>query len=167
MRFYLVLGILILVSFVLQLLWVQYLPIFGIGPQILLVVIIYFALNYGPIIGEIYGFISGLFLDIFSISVFGTQCFIFTIIGYINGIMSNRVDEKNIRVQCILSLLETYFQIGIVYLFSKIFLSDSIISYKDIIIAPIYTSVLAPGIFRIMDLIILRIKKWFGKTNQI
>jgi len=167
MKFYLLIFLTILSSLILQLLCVGYLSIFGAGPQILLVCVIFFSLRYGALFGEIFGFISGLFLDTFAISIFGVNSLVFILVSYIYGNFSKKLDENKIGVQMLLVFIASYLHVGFMVLTSVIFTSRADISNTALIAVPVYTTLLSPLLIKIYDIWIGIVEKWSGKTNQV
>lgn len=167
MKFYLLIFLTILVSLIVQLLVMGYLSICGAGPQILLVSVIFLSLRYGPLFGEIYGFIAGLFLDTFAISVFGINSLVFTMVGYVYGNLSRRINESRILVQVLLAFVASYLHVGFRTVASAVFASEHNIFSVSVVAGPIYTTLLAPLLVKIYSIWISIIEKWSGKTNLI
>lgn len=167
MKFYLLMFFTILFSLIVQLLCVEYLLIFGVGPQILLISVIFFSLRYGVLFGEIYGFITGLFLDMFAVSIFGVHGLVFMFVGYIYGNFSKKLNESKIGVQMLLVFIAACLHIGFMVLISVVFTSRANISNTAIVAGPLYTTVLSPFLIKIYNLWIDIVEKWSGKKNQI
>lgn len=87
--------IVILFIFLIQNSIVPYLKIFGIQPDILLIVIISFAFLEGPNYGSVNGFFGGLFQDLLSIKGFGIGMFSRTLVGYGSGMLEKTVFSEN------------------------------------------------------------------------
>jgi len=165
-RFAILSFLTVILAFLAQQLWIQSLPLFGVGPQIMLIAVIYYSLHYGELSGELFGFVCGMFLDVFSISVIGTQAMIFTLAGYICGRLSHRIDEASVSVQVLLSFAFSYFQSLMMYLVSKIFLPASLTDYRNFVITPLYTAIVSAAIFKIIEYWMELVEKWSGKMNQ-
>lgn len=167
MRYYLLLFLTILLTILVHLLFLEYIPVFGVGPQILLISVIYFSLRYGPMFGQVYGFISGLCLDGFVMTVFGVHSLVFTFVGYYYGKLSNKLDEDNFGVQMLLVFLASCALVGFMMLTSVLFNAKSDISLAEAVTSPLYTVLLTPFFIKILAVWVNRIEKWSGKTNLV
>ena len=65
--------------------WSTHFPIWGLFPQVLLILTIAVAARSGPLAGQCYGFAWGLFLDVTSAHVFGANALVFTWTAYSTG----------------------------------------------------------------------------------
>jgi len=81
---------------------------FTYSPNFLLLLVIYVALSRGAIAGEFFGFSSGVLSDIFSLNPFGTQAFLFTLIGYLAGRQTGKIDFEKPLAQVILVFLSSF-----------------------------------------------------------
>lgn len=154
MSFVFSLGILFL-AFLLQILILLYIPIWGSAPELVLLTLLFFSLKHGSLFGEIYGFISGLLLDCFTISVFGLRAFIFTSIGYFVGKFSHKLDEDKIQVQVLVTILAVVFYYLTNNIFSNLLLGSSInIDLFKLVFIIIYNSAVSPGMFLLLKKIL-------------
>lgn len=80
-----IIGILILLSFLLQTSVFSFFPFFGAVPNIILLFVIWIALTNGSIPAMIAGFLCGLLIDIMYGTTLGVYAFFYMILGYING----------------------------------------------------------------------------------
>jgi rod shape-determining protein MreD len=165
MKFYILLILTVVANLILQLLFVEYLSVSGAGPQIMLVGVIFYSLRYGALFGEIFGFVSGVFLDTFSISVFGVHGLVFTLVGYIYGNFSKKLNENKVGVQMLLAFLASCLQVGVVSLASVVFASKAGISVSAMAIGPAYTALLSPFLIMFYNVWSDFTEKWSGKTN--
>lgn len=151
MKHYFRIFLIIIFGLILQILFYTYLHIFNAGPQILLITLIYFALLYGTVFGETYGFICGLFVDIFSVSLFGTHAFVFTLLGYIYGKLSHKLDESQVIVQLLSILAASYFYILIMFLINIITGTKKEITITMVTLVPLYNIIISPFLFKILS----------------
>lgn len=79
----------------------QYLNIYGVFPNCILIAIVYLGLSRGQLSGEVMGFFLGLTWDAFSTDVFGVRAIMFTIIGYFAGMMNKNFDKDQIFTQIV------------------------------------------------------------------
>lgn len=154
----------IIFAVVLQLLWVEFLPIFGYAPDLILITIIYLSLHYGSLSGEIYGFVSGILVDVLDVSIFGLKALAFTIIGYLCGIFSKQLDELEIKTQVLLSFSASYIVIIFSYLISSIF-ATKLVKGVSLVVYPVLNIIIAPFMFRLYDWWFEKVEKWSGKEK--
>ena len=145
-----------------QLLWVEFLPIFGYAPDLVLITIIYLSLHYGSLSGEIYGFFSGILVDVFDVSIFGLKALVFNIIGYLCGTFSRQLDELEIKTQILLGFSASYIVIIFSYLVSSIFVTK-LVKEVSLVVYPVVNIVMAPFMFRLYDWWFEKVEKWSGK----
>ncbi|MGQ9630135.1 MAG: rod shape-determining protein MreD [bacterium] len=67
----------------------------GIKPDLMLIIVVYFALSGGRIEGAFIGFASGLMKDVFSQGVVGVNALCLSIIGYSLGLVDGRIYKRN------------------------------------------------------------------------
>jgi Cell shape-determining protein len=85
MRRSFVILLLIIISFLLQSVLFSFHNVRGIAPNLLLIVTMSFGIMRGRREGLLTGFVSGFLYDIFFGTLIGPYCFLFMIIGYLNG----------------------------------------------------------------------------------
>jgi rod shape-determining protein MreD len=166
MKFYILLFVTLIVSLIFQLLFMGYLSVFGSCPQIMLVSVIFVSLRYGVLPGEVFGFISGLLLDTFSLSIFGVNSLVFTLTGYAYGVFSKKIDENKIEVQILLAFLASCLQFGAVSLASAVCAPGTGARVLSVAAGLLYTTVLTPPLIKLYEIWIVLAEKWSGKTNQ-
>ena len=88
--------IIYLIFIILQFVIPKYMPfdIWIIYPNFILMFILYTALNKGIMKGQITGFIYGLTWDTLSTDIFGVRALSFTIVGYLSGLFSKKLNKK-------------------------------------------------------------------------
>lgn len=85
----------------LQFFFGQYINIYGVFPNCILIAVVYLGLSKGKLSGEIMGFFLGLTWDAFSTDVFGVRAVMFTMIGYFAGMMNKNFDKDQVFTQII------------------------------------------------------------------
>jgi rod shape-determining protein MreD len=78
-------GVVLAVFFVLQTLFCDALTFGKIGPDFPLLIVAYFAIFRGAIAGSIFGFVVGLFQDLFNPSFLGLNALTKTLVGFALG----------------------------------------------------------------------------------
>ena len=138
----------IFIGFALQITLSGTIDIVGVFPNILLLATIFFSVRGGPVIGELTGFIWGLFCDITSLSLFGSQCFMFTIIGYMVGHLHGKIDERMMTAQIVVVfLMSVFYLLGLLffeYLFEGI---PQRFHIGMTFLQPVYTTLACPILF--------------------
>lgn len=138
----------ILGLFISQMLFSGVLTLWGVFPHFLLLATIYMGVRHGSWAGLWTGFFWGMLADVASISVFGAQTFMLTLIGYSVGRMQGKVDEEKPVAQVSLVLACSAAFLAGLYFFESFFggLSQRF-SWRDIFLQPIYNAVAAPILF--------------------
>ncbi len=93
------------------------LPFLAAVPNLLLILTFSFGFIYGKRAGMLYGFISGLMLDLFYSGPFGFYTLIYIYIGYFNGIFTKYYYEDYITLPLILSVLNSLGYCLYIYVF--------------------------------------------------
>ena len=158
----------ILIVFILGILQstvLDYIKIFRVKPDVLLISVIFFSLHFGKAnFGLLVGFFSGLLEDILSNSLIGVNAFSFGLCGLIMGAQGNKIYKDSLSVQSLVSFIAALFISLFSYcLFSLI--SEAVrpfVEYFKYIIFPasLYTALVSPAIFFILS-------KIFGRLSKI
>lgn len=134
--------------FVGQMLSTDFLSIFGVFPNLLLLSTIFFALQSGSNAGQWVGFFLGLLADVASISILGSQAFMFTLIGHFVGRLHGQIDEEKPMAQMaiVLAMSILYF-LGLLF-FENFFTGTAGRFWaKATIFQPLYTTLASPVYF--------------------
>lgn len=83
------------------------LPLGGARPDLALIVLVYASLRRGSMVGQVSGFVSGLFEDFMSVSPLGFHPLLKTVIGYLYGIFSGNMFLDPIFMPMILTIVAT------------------------------------------------------------
>ena len=81
------LAILIILCYILQVSVFSYFKLAGIIPNIMLILVVSFALMRGQIEGLLLGFFTGLLIDIMAGDALGFYALLYMLIGYTNGLL--------------------------------------------------------------------------------
>lgn len=136
---------------------------FGFAPQFLLIMTMYMALIRGPVVGQTLGFFWGLSADSISVALFGSQALLLTVVGFVSGKMSKKLDESKPWAQIIfVLLLSCMYFIGL-YGVNVIFAEPGRhIKITSLLFHPLINALLAPIIFWLFK---IWIKLWFPKSS--
>ena len=86
----------IVVALLIQLTLINSITILGIKPDLIMVIVVVFSLLRGEKEGAISGFASGLLQDIFSTGLLGINSLAKTVIGFICGILKEKIFHEHI-----------------------------------------------------------------------
>ena len=73
----------------LQIFGIPFISFSNIGPNIIVILLVYFALINGQIYGSILGFLFGIFFDLLSGGILGSSMFALTAAGFLTGYFYN------------------------------------------------------------------------------
>jgi len=158
---FLILFLVLFVSFLIQTAVVPFLKIGGIQPDLVLIVIAVYAFIEGPVVGTVTGFVGGLLQDLVTIRNMGLSALSKTIAGYLAGLAKKNVASENLALPVIAVFLISLSTQTIYILLS--FLVGDAIPFQKIffrIIAPraIYDGLLALPIYLLFLKIIFKKK---------
>ncbi len=130
----------------------EILRIAGCKPDIIFIVIVYMAYNFGSFYGETTGFIAGLLHDAISNSPLGLLAFPKMMLGYAVGFFGRSVFRQNILTIALLIFLSSLLK-GVVTLFLGYLFHTASVSSVITIIFPesFYNALLAPPLFFLFD----------------
>lgn len=97
--------LLIALALLLQTSWVHEIAIFGITPDLVLLVLVYIGISGGQIEGTAFGFISGFLLDVYDPEAMGINTLTNSIVGFAVGYSRIGVAAEELRVQALLLFL--------------------------------------------------------------
>jgi rod shape-determining protein MreD len=83
--------LLFIACFILQTSFIPSIAIFGVKPDLLMLVLFFFAIRYGIMPGIFVGFLVGLTQDLYTPSILGQQALAKTIIGACSGMVNEKV----------------------------------------------------------------------------
>jgi rod shape-determining protein MreD len=129
-----------------------HLRIFGTMPDLLLLATIAVAYEEGPDTGAIFGFASGLALDLFLTTPLGCSALSFAIVGYLVGVFQGGMLRPSGRVAPALGFVGGLAGNALFVVIASIAGEDGLLnghSVKVIIVAACYDALLAPLIFPI------------------
>ena len=145
-------GLIIIIALIIQLTILNSFTLQGIKPDLILILVIAFALLKGPEEGAIVGFFSGLLQDIFSIGLLGVHALIKTVTGFLCGLLKERMFAEHILfVIPLVTIFATIFKSGLMFLVLDAFgmeAANLIWSLKHISIPEaLYNGFLSPFIY--------------------
>jgi rod shape-determining protein MreD len=87
----------IVTALLLQLTVIGRLPVPGAAPDLLLVLVVAFALAEGPMSGMVNGFVAGLLADAMSAHELGRLALAYAVAGYITGLLQDDTDRSTLQ----------------------------------------------------------------------
>ncbi len=127
---------------------IPFVSIFGIVPDLVLILLVYFTLRMGQMHGTILGFVYGFLLDLITGNIFGSAMISKTLSGFVAGYFfnENKLDIyfKSV-VFSLIVLLGASFDAFIFSFFSSIELEKTIVQrfFEQGLLPGIYTSVIS------------------------
>ena len=104
----------VILAYVLQCTVLKSISLASISPNILIVVVVTFALMHGQTEGMVTGFFMGLLIDIQFGDVIGIYAFIYLLIGFLCGLLKPHYTKDNIKLpMLIITLSEAAYGISI------------------------------------------------------
>lgn len=104
-----IISLIILFNLILQSTLFQWFKIYGVVPNTSLILVISFAIYSGRNEGAIIGFFMGILQDIIFGRTIGLSALILMIVGYLVGLMDQKIFRDNLFVPFILTALTTVF----------------------------------------------------------
>lgn len=147
------LALTILVSFLLQTTLFQSLKLAGVMPNILLILVVSFALMRGRIEGMTIGFFCGLLIDIMYGGPLGVYAFIYMFLGFINGFFNRHFYVDDIMLPLLLNAgNDILFNVFIYIVFFLLRNRLDFLYYLKYIIIPevVYTILITLVIYKIL-----------------
>ena len=145
--------LLIVLFTVLQATVLNFLQIFNIKPDILLILLIFFSLNGGRSYGLGLGALSGIFSESTSGLPAGSAFFVYALGGLILGHLGHWLDQQRISSQISLTLIFTfltYLSLFLIWQSSDLGLSLFQALIYIILPACLYTALISPLLFRLL-----------------
>lgn len=118
MKKILIMAAIILINFILQTSLNSFLDIFGVIPNISLILVVIFSVMTNGVIGGILGLFTGILYDIIFYEVFGIFTLIYFIIGALSGYFSEEINKENYSMYCTIVFFATILMNFSLYLIS-------------------------------------------------
>ena len=137
-----------------QLVVVPLISVFGVVPNVIVILVVYYLLLGGQIYGMILGFVFGFFFDLFSGGVLGASMLSMTISTFIIGYFynENRVDTNTASYFFLIILFIAAFINSLIYSFAGNFNPEvrfTALLLEGALLPAIYTTIFGLGIVAI------------------
>ncbi|HZJ76667.1 MAG TPA: rod shape-determining protein MreD [Oscillospiraceae bacterium] len=104
-----IINLIVLFNFILQSTLFQWIKIYGVVPNTSLILVISFAIYSGKNEGAVIGFFIGILQDIIFGRTIGLSALILMIVGYLVGLMDQKIFKDSLFIPFILTALTTVF----------------------------------------------------------
>ena len=136
----------------------------AVKPDLMLIVVICLSFLSNSQEGIIVGFVGGLLKDIFSVSLLGTHALVKTTIGYLSGIIRERIFYQHLLwIITIATFFFTFLNNILIYYLLKSFYTDYTfitIFKKYIAIRATINCILAPLIYTGIKRLLIYFQRW-------
>jgi len=153
----------IVVALLIQLTLINSITILGLKPDLMMVVVVVFSLLKGEKEGTISGFASGLLQDIFSTGLLGINALAKTVIGFICGILKEKIFHEHILFLIpIITFIASFMQSILIFLLLRAFGIEHGLAWslKQVALPEaLYSSLLSPFIFLVINKLFQLIKE--------
>ncbi len=160
--------ILIFVFVTTQVTWLNFIKIFGVTPNLLIVLIVSISLLEGRIHGAVVGFFAGLCLDAVIGSALGFQALLGMLLGLLLGNINKRFFKENIFIMITITFVSTIIFESVIsfaaYLYGLEI--DFFITFKTLILPEaLINSIIGVVLFFVIAQINRRIRESEGKNK--
>jgi rod shape-determining protein MreD len=133
----------------------QRIAIFGVVPDIALVVLVFTSIKNGSMEGQVSGFLSGITFDVISSAPLGFNVLVRTLLGYLYGLFHQKLFVDVLIGPFLLVFTATLLKTGMGSFLGLVFPGS--ISFfpslgKIVLIEALYNAVIAPVVFLILRL---------------
>ncbi|MDS1029401.1 rod shape-determining protein MreD [Bacillota bacterium LX-D] len=144
---YIVLGVLLLISLLLESTVLDYFKIAGTKPDLLLLLVVFSGLLHGHVVGAKTGFIFGLVEDLYTGSFLGLNAVSKMLVGYLVGWSETKIFKENLFIPALTSFVSTFLA-NIIYIVIAMLagIDHKIIAYvwHDTLTLALFNACLAP-----------------------
>ncbi|MBI5239557.1 MAG: rod shape-determining protein MreD [Elusimicrobia bacterium] len=138
-------AVLFLAAALLQWWWSASLAVWGLTPQLLLVLTVALAARVGPTEGMCYGFLWGLFLDILRPDLLGGNALILLLAGYGTGALRRQIDVSDPVSHCAVVAMMTWAGFLLYGVLGAVFAEGFIwAGWPAFLLDPLYNCLLVP-----------------------
>ena len=121
-----VLAIIIIVTYLLQITIIPELTVFGINPNLILIVVCSIAFLFGSTSGGVVGFCCGMLIDLYYGRNIGLNALLYLYIGIVLGSFNKRIFKDNYLVILVFMIFTTFIYEMITYVYIVMTYSQSI-----------------------------------------
>ena len=90
-------------------------------PDLILILVVYIALYNGTVVGIMAGFLSGLIFEFLSLAPMGLHSFVFTVLGFLSGMLYRKYNIRRFFFPFVLGLSATFLKMGVLFILNVLF----------------------------------------------
>ena len=126
--------------------------VFGVKPDLLFIIVVYFAYAFGAFYGQVVAFASGLLRDSVSGSPLGFLTLPSVFIAFIIGMFGKEILKDNLMNISLMIFAASFVKGIISFLLSAIFLSADVFAIINIVLPEsLYNAIIAPALFILLN----------------
>ena len=155
-------ALVVILNFILQSTLIQLIEIRGIVPEIMIIVVVSYALLRGQFAGAMTGFFGGLLYDVIFGDAIGFHALMYMLIGYFCGISHKSFYRENFILPITFSVIANFITGALIYVTSFLLRNNyDVIYFLFNVIIPqcVYTGVVAIVVYRILYSINNKVEK--------
>ncbi len=140
-------AILVMLTALLEAQWPYFLRVQGVVPQLVLILVVYFAITDGEERAMFTGLLGGLFQEVATDDVLGHRVLCLVVVGYVAGTMSRRLITENPAVKASAVFVASIMH-GVLYLIIDYIQRPGMVNVSGQLVAlfpqAFYTALVAP-----------------------
>jgi rod shape-determining protein MreD len=145
---FLKLAVIFVAAMLVQWWWSTHGTIWGVAPQLLLVLTVALAARQGPVRAMFFGFLWGLFLDTLAGRLVGANALALTMAAYGAGSVRRQIDLMGVGPQCVTVFGLTWAYFLIIGLIGLVFLKSFLwVGWASFLIDPFYNCLITVILF--------------------
>ncbi len=147
---YILLAFLFIVSLVFESTLFTYLTVAGVKPDVILILVIFYAMLHGSREGALVGFMGGIMQDLFMGQFIGLNALAKLLTGFIFGALEYKIYKESIFIAAVALLLGTLWHETVIWVLGYFagFAGNYITAFTAVILpVAVYNSCLAPFIY--------------------
>ena len=144
--------IILAIASLIQLLFLDHIKVALAKPDLLVLLVVFFAVFFGPDAGAWTGFVSGLFKDTYSLDIFGVNSVLLSLTGLVAGMLSPKLFKESKLTQGLLVFASSVLYMVTHYFVSLLIFPSAYVTlpeylYGLILPSSLYTAMLSFLIF--------------------
>ena len=155
-----IMAAIVVISFIFQTSLFNFFDIFGIIPNVSLILVVIFAMMSDEITGGLIGIITGILYDAMIHNVFGVYTLIYFLIGTIIGKYSDNMLRENYIAYCAVTAISTvsmHFLLYLILFFLRYRVEYAGNIIGSIIFETVFNTIIVVFIFKLIDFIFNKI----------
>ena len=113
-------ALLLFLALLIQTSWADTIAVFGVKPDMVLLLLVYVGITGGQIEGTVFGFASGFLLDVYDPQAMGINTLANSVVGFTVGYSAIGVVSEDIRAQAVIIFLASLLRDVTYFVFASI-----------------------------------------------